>query len=561
VGGHPSEARGTVSPARVLVLATAGVRRVCAAVAAARRSEPAARVVLGVAEVDAWRYREAGVEPWTLGEHALVFNPVLQETVRERGFDLVVVPVGLPREGFATLPALVRARPAPQVLVTGPAGLRLRSPTIAWACLAALSLGLHLPITLAVRGARALDGLGLLVVQAAARLRGRPVAISHPASGVCHVIHSLGTGGAQRQLVEHLRRKAAAGEPTRLLVLTNYNDLFRDELAALGIPFETLYDRLRRGRLRHLLAYLFPRVALALVLAARLRELHPACVWSWLLLANVVAAPAARLAGAPRVLTSVRNLSAWKAWPEYRRWWYRPADRGAAALSDGVVVNARALINDYAAWAGVQPEKIHVVPNGIDAERFLAAPWHDVRAELRIPSDALVVLTLGRLAAEKNHALLLRSSAALHRDGLPHTVVLAGHGELEPELRRHAEALGIAESVVFAGKTDRPQSFYRSADVFALPSRVEGMPNALMEAQLFGLPAVTTAAGGASEVVVDGETGFLVGVDDEAAFTAALRRLLSDAALRRAMGERAARHAREALSLDRTMAAMEALLE
>lgn len=558
---RPDAVVGAAPSSRILVLATAGARRVCAAAAAAQRSDSAARVVLGVAEVDAWRYRDTGLETWTLGENAPVYDQTLRDGVRERGFDLLVVPVGLPREGFATLPGLVRSCPAPRVLVSGPPGLRLRSPRIAWAYLSLLTVVLHLPSRLAMRVARALDGLGLLGLQAVARLprRRHPATPSPHPGGVCHVINSLGTGGAQRQLVEYLRRTVAAGEPMRLLVLTDYNDLFRDELSALGIPVETVYDRLREGRLRHLLAYLFPRVALVAALAARLRELRPACVWSWLFLANVVAAPAARLAGVPRVLTSVRNLSEWKAWPEYRHWWYRPADRGAAALSDHVVVNARALADDYAAWAGVSLERIRVVPNGIDAARFLDVPRRSVRPELGIPPDVPVVLTLGRLAAEKDHAMLLRASAALVADGVDHVVVLAGHGEREAALRRLALDLRLGDRVVFAGKTTEPASFYASADVFALPSRIEGMPNALMEAQLFGVPAVTTASGGAAEVVVDGETALVVPVGDEAAFTAALRRLLTDPALRRAMGDAASLHIRTELSLDRTVAAMDTL--
>lgn len=541
------------------MLATSGVGGVLAATRLAQRLEPAAKIVLGVAEVDAWRYRNAGFERWTLGEDALVFDPAVCEAVRQRGFELLVVPLGLPREGFASLAALVRARPAARVLFVGPAGLRVRSPRLARAWLWALTVALHFPIRLAMRVARTADGAGLLALQALARARRARRDPVEP-TAVCHVVSTLGTGGAQRQLVEYLRRKAPASTRLPLLVLTDSNDLFRSELEACGVPVETVYDRLRRSRLRHIFAYLFPRVALTLALTARLEELRPALVWSWLLLANVMASTAARLAGVPRVITSVRNLSEWKAWPEYRHWWYRPADRGAAALSDVVVVNARALADDYARWANASPRKIRVVPNGVDVERLLAAPWRDLRAEYGLAPDAVVVLTLGRLAAEKNHALLLRASARLAAAGVPHVVVVVGHGVLEPALRTLAADLGIAASVVFAGKTTEPQSWYRSADVFALPSRVEGMPNALMEAQAFGLPAVTTAAGGASEVVEDARTGFVVPVGDEAAFAAALRQLLTDKKLRGEMGSAARHRMRHEFALDRTVAAMEELL-
>ncbi|MCU0290721.1 MAG: glycosyltransferase [Thermoanaerobaculaceae bacterium] len=542
---------------RVLVLATAGPERVQRTVVALRAARADTEVTVGVADANRWSYAGAGVEILTLGENTLDLDQTtVLAAVSERAFDLVVLPVGVPRPGFGALPRFVLAIRPTRVRVEGWPGLRLGSRWATWLYLAGLVLLLHWPLRVLLGAARALDGLGLLTLQALAGVWRPAVEGGGPS---CHVILSLGTGGAQRQVQAYVRHEAARGRPVRLLLLTAQGDAPGADLDGPAVPVETVYDRFRSSRWRHLLAYCFPQSALVLALTGVLRELRPSCVWSWLFLANVVAAPAARLAGVPRVLTSVRNLSAWKVWPEYRRWWYRLADRRAAHLSDLVVVNAQTLVADYAAWAGVRPEKLHVIPNGIDSERFLAAPWRDLRARLGIPPGLPVVLTVGRLAHEKCQDVLIRCAARLRAWGVEHRLVIVGHGELEATLRRLACELGVVDIVVFAGKTTEPQSFYRSADVFALSSRIEGMPNVLMEAQLFGLPAVTTRSGGSAEVVAEGETGFVVEVGDEEGFAAALRRLLDDRELRRRMGEAAAHRMVSELGLDRTVAAMDAL--
>jgi glycosyltransferase involved in cell wall biosynthesis len=300
---------------------------------------------------------------------------------------------------------------------------------------------------------------------------------------------------------------------------------------------------------------------LVLALVGRLRVLRPGVVWGWQFLANVVSSTAARFVRVPHIVTAVENLNAWKTWPEYRQWWYRLADRLTARICDRVVANARALVADYAAWAKAVPERMRIVPNGFDVQGFLALPWRDLRPQLGITSDATVVLSLGRLAPEKNLSMLLRAWAALHPQDATRVLVIVGHGEQESALQELAQALGIAAHVVFAGRTTEPQSFYRAADVFVMTSRIEGMANVLMEAQLLGLPAVTTAAGGADEVVVDGETGFVVPIDDERAFVEALDTLLADPALRQRMGRLAAAHMQSHFSVQRSVDAIDAVIE
>lgn len=395
---------------------------------------------------------------------------------------------------------------------------------------------------------RTLDGVLLLLLGWVAGLRSRkrwPDAV-----GVCLVTNTMAIGGAQQQVVAWLRHGAERYTPVRLLLLTGEAKTL-PELHALGVPVEVAEEFVATNAWGRCLLAALPRTAYVWALFRRLRRHRPAAVWSWLFLANVVTAPAARLAGVHRVVCSERGLSGWKRRGVGGLWWYRPAERAAAALSDAVLVNARAVADDYARWLGRPPEEVRVVANGIDPAR-----WPQVPRTVEGPARAMkdgdpVVLSVGRLSAEKAQGTLITVCARLLRAAVRHRLVLVGGGESAAVLQRRTCELGVAEWVVFAGEVTNPLEYYRNADVFALSSLAEGMPNALMEAQLCGVPAVTTDAGGAAEVVVDGETGFVVPVGDEAAFAAALKRLLEDPDLRRRMGEAGRRRMLEVFPVER----------
>ncbi len=393
---------------------------------------------------------------------------------------------------------------------------------------------------------RTLDGALLLALGWVARCwpRGRR------GQGVVLVTNTMAIGGAQRQILLWLRHRAAGYAPVRLVLLTG-GGVWDAEGAKLGVPVEVVEEVMAPNAWGRCLLAALPRTAYVWALCRRLRRHRPATVWSWLFLANVVTAPAARLAGVPRLLVSERGLSHCKWRRAGGSWWYRRAEQNAAALSDAVVVNARAVAHDYSRWLGRSPESIRVVVNGIEPRL-----WPEARRPAGTPEERRgrrqpVVLSVGRLSPEKAPEHLLRVCARLLREGVDHRLVFVGGGELYEALGALTRALGVADRVVLAREQPEPKEYYRHADVFALSSVAEGMPNALMEAQVCGLPAVTTDAGGAGEVVVDGETGFVVPVGDEAAFAAALKGLLEDPELRRRMGEAGRRRMLEVFPLER----------
>jgi glycosyltransferase involved in cell wall biosynthesis len=291
----------------------------------------------------------------------------------------------------------------------------------------------------------------------------------------------------------------------------------------------------------------------------RLRAIRPQTVVSWLFQANVVAAPSARLAGVPRFISSVRSMSRWKAWPEFRRWWYWIADRVTAPLSDVIFANSRAAATDFVGWIRTDHEEIRVIPNGLDIDAFRAAPASDVRRLHGLDGEARIILSVGRLSAEKDHATLLRACARLMSAPVSWHVLIVGHGTLEPQLRDLSESLGLGSRITFCGRVDDPQSYYAGADLFVLTSRIEGLPNALIEAQAYGLAAVTTDSGGAVEVVEDGLTAITVPVGDDERLAEEILRLLSDHDARAEMGRAAMDSMRHRFGIDKMVASINQL--
>ncbi len=171
--------------------------------------------------------------------------------------------------------------------------------------------------------------------------------------------------------------------------------------------------------------------------------------------------------------------------------------------SDRVICQSGAMADDLAAELGIATETLVVLPNPIELDRIRAACdapslWQGTGPHL---------LAVGRLAHEKGFDLLLEAFAAVRRD-FPHAdLVIAGEGAQRAALEAQACRLGLDAAVQFAGYVDMPYCFYPGATLFVLPSRQEGMPNALLEAAAAGIPLVTTPASGGIVDLLSGCAG------------------------------------------------------
>lgn len=185
---------------------------------------------------------------------------------------------------------------------------------------------------------------------------------------------------------------------------------------------------------------------------------------------------------------------------------------------------------------GMAPDRVRLIHNGLDFAR-LATAEGDLRSRLGIPPEAPVIAAIGSLVLRKGFDILLRAFADLPQTGAPAPVLLiGGDGEQRAQFETMAAELGVGSRVRFLGYTDAPAAIYRSADIFALASRNDACPLVLIEAGHFSLPVVATAVGGVPEIIVEGETGFLVPPEDATALRDRLQRLLQEPSTRARMG-------------------------
>ena len=187
----------------------------------------------------------------------------------------------------------------------------------------------------------------------------------------------------------------------------------------------------------------------------------------------------------------------------------------------------------------IADDRLGVILNGTDVRRF--ARDADRRARARaswgIPEDAFVVGTVGRMAAVKNHALLVRALAPLL--GPQRRLVIAGDGELRAATEALIAELAIADHVHLLGMVRDVPAVMSGLDLFALSSDSEGLPMVLVEAMSASLPVVATDVGGVAKVVRQDETGLLVPSGNEEALRGAVDTLIGDRALRERFAARA----------------------
>jgi glycosyltransferase involved in cell wall biosynthesis len=171
------------------------------------------------------------------------------------------------------------------------------------------------------------------------------------------------------------------------------------------------------------------------------------------------------------------------------------------------------------------------------------------------PAPPPLIGAIGRVEFQKGFDTLIRALAEIPGA----TLVLVGEGSERPRLERLARDLGVAERIVWTGWSEEPRAYLPSFDVFALPSRFEGFPLALLEALLARSAVVATDVGSVPEAVRDGETGLLVRPEDPAALAAAIRGVLADPELRRRLGENGRRLVLDRFTADHMTGSFESL--
>ncbi|WP_345796642.1 glycosyltransferase [Castellaniella sp. MT123] len=347
------------------------------------------------------------------------------------------------------------------------------------------------------------------------------------------VTTGLALGGAERQVMDLAERLAGRGHEVAIAYLVGAAELRPQPSVALlpmgftKSPLGLIGGCWRLGRL--------------------VRDWQPDVVHSHMVDANLLTRLVRLISPMRRLVCTAHNTNEGGRWVSLA---YRLTDR-LADLSTNVSQEA---VDAFERNGAVPKGRMLAVLNGIDLRRFLDAP--ELRAKSR---DALcpdrtrrLLLSVGRLVEQKNHAGLLRVFAGFAARCPDVDLWIAGDGPLRAALRRQCDDLGLGGRVVWLGARADVPDLMRAADAFVLSSHFEGFGLVVAEAMASGTPVVATDAGGVAEVMAG--TGFLVPVDDETALAHALDQVFAlGGELRMARVAAARRSVEDRLDIERVV--------
>ncbi len=290
-------------------------------------------------------------------------------------------------------------------------------------------------------------------------------------------------------------------------------------------------------------------VGLVRPLAKYIQEHHIEIVHTHVLRPDVLGGVAGRLARCPIIISTKHNPSYTRHQPAWllRNAVYWPV----MYLPTHIVTVSEAIRQQAIKTLRIHPDRVSTIHNGIHVERFYRPDARlPLRASLGFGPEHLVMTFTGRLVGGKGLRVLLPAAQQVMAQH-PHVrLLIVGSGPLEADLKQMAQDLGIAAQTVFTGfRTDIPQVLAAS-DIFVLPSGIEGLPLALLEAMAARKPAVAAISGGTPEVITDGETGLLVPPGDVGSLVVALDALVTNASWRQYLAERGQQHVRTHFSVD-----------
>ncbi len=331
---------------------------------------------------------------------------------------------------------------------------------------------------------------------------------------ILHVIDTLDFGGAEKVVVSLANGAADSHEVsvcavTRLGVLANELDgrverlsLGRRDGVALGIPWQ-LARRIDAGRF----------------------DVVHGHNWS-VFLETAIAASLSRVGCALHTIHGKYPASAEGHLNGAKRALRLRLERRVSQRFDRIVCVSEAIREYVPLTVGIRSDRLTTIHNGIADS---APSTHPDREELTF-------VTVGRLDAVKNHAMMLRAFARLPAKSRPMRLLIAGDGPERTRLEQMSLELGIEQQVTFLGFRERVDSVLAEADVFLLSSRYEGISIALLEAMRAGLPSVATRVGGIAETILEGRTGYMVETEDVEGFAQAMTRLADSRELRHQLG-------------------------
>lgn len=350
----------------------------------------------------------------------------------------------------------------------------------------------------------------------------RPVSIGHGETGlhVAHVVLALDVGGLERNVINQVREGRKLGQRVSILCLDQPG-----ELAGKAREYGATVIALGRKQGLH------P----GMILQAKrvLADWRPDVVHTHQLVTLLYAGIAAKWLRVPAVIHTEHGREKYTS-----RLRTRLLGRIAGRCCDRFFCLTAEMAGRVQGARIVPERKLGLIENGIDLDAFSAELYDGprLRMELGIPPAAPVIGTVGRLTEIKRQDVLIRAFAQVQKRFELARLLLVGDGPRRPELEALVREMHLEGSVHFVGYQPHSGPYLKAMDVFALTSRSEGMPQAVLEAAAMGLPVIGSRVGGIPEVVEEGRTGLLFEVGNHTELAECICDLLCDREKARAFG-------------------------
>jgi len=263
--------------------------------------------------------------------------------------------------------------------------------------------------------------------------------------------------------------------------------------------------------------------------------------------ANLLGVPAALLARVPVIISSQRDLSHLDFYKTSRKRWLRKLQN----MSTAVLANSGSIREGLVREERFAEHNVRVIYNGVEIERFAGVPRDRERLFPGTSGGKLIVLVGNMHTDVKGHPLLTQAAAEVVGEFPKTRFVFAGDGAIRSELEDQVARLGLQQNVLFLGRRNDVPEILACCDIGVLPSKAEGLPNAVLEYLAAGLPTVASNVGGNAEIIQDGQNGLLFPSDNAQALGQALLRLLREPEFASALGRAGQDHVRKNFSFDR----------
>jgi len=369
---------------------------------------------------------------------------------------------------------------------------------------------------------------------------------------VLQLIDSFNQGGSERQALQLTRLLSeSANFKVHLACLspegslrTTINDLELGEIPSF--PLTSFYDQNAVRQLRRFVQWLR---------TSRIDILHTHDFYT-----NVFGMAGGALARLPVRVASMRETAGMRSASQ------KQVQRVAYSLAHHIVANSNAVREKLIA-EGTSPEKVTVVYNGLDLKRLSTrASRSESLSLLGLPSDEsqprrFISIVANMRHEVKDYPMFLRSARRV-KEAIPEAAfLLAGEGELSDSLHALAMELGIHDATFFLGRCENVAELLSISEICVLSSKAEGFSNSILEYMAAARPVVATDVGGAPEVIIEGETGYLVTSGDDSMMAARLISLLREPEKARTMGDKGRQVVQEKFSCEAQLVRTEELYE